>query len=87
MLPSTVDNDSTTDKVDYNLSDKHRIFALFTTGKYNWPTVGSLTPVSTSTLPTPYTDGRERDRVLDRGADSRFLRDHHRPWLTRSAYL
>jgi hypothetical protein len=58
MLPSTVDNDSTTDKVDYNLSDKHRIFALFSTGKYNWPTVGSLTPVSTSTLPTPYTDGR-----------------------------
>ncbi len=59
VLPSTVDNDSTTDKIDYNLSDKHRIFALYTTGKYNWPTVGSLTPVSTSTLPTPYTDGRD----------------------------
>ncbi len=58
MLPSTVSNNSTTDKVDYNLSDKHRIFALFSTGKYAWPTVGSLTPVSTSTLPTPYTDGR-----------------------------
>ncbi|MGA2195095.1 MAG: TonB-dependent receptor, partial [Bryobacteraceae bacterium] len=58
ILPSTVDNDSTTDKLDYNLSDKHRIFALFSTGKYDWPTVGSLTPVSTSTLPTPYTDGR-----------------------------
>jgi len=59
VLPSTVNNDSTTDKVDYNLSDKHRLFALYTTGKYAWPTVGSLTPVSTSTLPTPYTDGRD----------------------------
>jgi Carboxypeptidase regulatory-like domain len=58
VLPSTVNNDSTTDKVDYNLSDKHRIFALFSTGKYNWPTVGSLTPISTSTLPEPYTSGR-----------------------------
>ena len=58
VLPSKVNNDSTTDKLDYNLSDKHRVFALFSTGKYAWPTVGSLTPVSTSTLPTPYTDGR-----------------------------
>lgn len=57
-LPSTVNNDSTTDKVDYNVSDKHRVFGLFSWGKYAWPTVGSLTPVSTSTLPTPYTDGR-----------------------------
>jgi hypothetical protein len=57
-LPSTVNNDSTTDKLDYNLSEKHRIFALFSTGKYAWPTVGSLTPISTSTLPAPYTDGR-----------------------------
>jgi hypothetical protein len=58
LLPSTVNNDSTTDKVDFNISDKHRLFALFSKGKYDWPTVGSLTPVSTSTLPTPYTDGR-----------------------------
>ena len=58
VLPSRVNNDSTTDKVDYNLNDRNRLFALFSTGKYNWPTVGSLTPVSTSTLPTPYTDGR-----------------------------
>jgi hypothetical protein len=57
-LPSTVNNDSTTDKLDYNASEKHRVFALFSTGRYDWPTVGSLTPVSTSTLPTPYTDGR-----------------------------
>jgi len=58
VLPSTVNNDSTTDKMDYNASDKHRIFGLYSTGKFAWPIVGSLTPVTTSTLPYPYTDGR-----------------------------
>lgn len=57
-LPSTVNNDSTTDKVDYNVNDKNRLFALVSWGEYAWPVVGSLTPISTSTLPTPYTDGR-----------------------------
>jgi len=57
-LPNKVNNDSTTDKVDYNLSDKNRVFALFSTGKYANPIVGSLTPITTSTLPVPYTDGR-----------------------------
>jgi hypothetical protein len=57
-LPNKVNNDSTTDKVDYNLSDNNRAFAFFSTGKYANPIVGSLTPVSTSTLPVPYTDGR-----------------------------
>ena len=57
-LPNKVNNDSTTDKVDYDLSDKNRVFALFSTGKYANPIVGSLTPISTSTLPVPYTDGR-----------------------------
>ncbi|MGA2156767.1 MAG: TonB-dependent receptor, partial [Bryobacteraceae bacterium] len=57
-LPDKINNDNTTDKVDYNLSDKNRLFALFSTGKYANPIVGSLTTVSTSTLPTPYTDGR-----------------------------
>jgi hypothetical protein len=57
-LPNKVNNDSTTDKVDYNLSDNNRLFALFSTGKYANPIVGSLTAVSTSTLPVPYTDGR-----------------------------
>ena len=57
-LPNKVNNDSTTEKVDYNISDKHRLFALFSTGKYANPIVGSLTAISTSTLPVPYTDGR-----------------------------
>jgi hypothetical protein len=57
-LPNKVNNDSTTDKVDYNLSDKHRLFALYSYGKYANPVVGSLVPITTSTLPVPYTDGR-----------------------------
>jgi len=57
-LPNKVNNDSTTDKVDYNITDKNRLFALFSTGKYANPIVGSLVPITTSTLPVPYTDGR-----------------------------
>ena len=57
-LPNTVNNDSTTNKVDYNITDKNRMFALYSYGRYENPIVGSLVPVTTSTLPVPYTDGR-----------------------------
>jgi hypothetical protein len=57
-LPNKVNNDSTTNKVDWTLTDKNHLYALFSTGKYANPVVGSLTPISTSTLPVPYTDGR-----------------------------
>ena len=57
-LPNKVNNDSTTDKLDWNITDKNRFYALFSTGKYANPVVGSLAPISTSTLPVPYTDGR-----------------------------
>jgi Carboxypeptidase regulatory-like domain/TonB dependent receptor len=57
-LPNLVNNDSTTDKVDYNIADKHRVFGLFSYGQYRNPIVGSLAPITTSTLPVPYTDGR-----------------------------
>ena len=57
-LPNKVNNDSTTDKVDYTVSDKNRLYVLYSYGKYANPIVGSLTPISTSTLPVPYTDGR-----------------------------
>src|SRR5450432_2656911 len=36
-LPNLVNNDSTTDKVDYNLTDKHRLFGLFSYGQYANP--------------------------------------------------
>jgi len=57
-LPVLVHNNNTSEKVDYNLSDKHRIFGLISEGKYSTNFTGSLTPISTSTLPAPYTDGR-----------------------------
>ena len=58
MPANKVNNDSTTDKVDYNLSDNNRLFALFSTGKYAQPTVGSYSGIATSGLPVPYLDGR-----------------------------
>ncbi len=57
-LPNRVNNDSTVDKVDLNLTDRNRIFALLSYGKYANPIVGSLVPITTSTLPVPYTAGR-----------------------------
>jgi hypothetical protein len=58
MPTNKVNNDSTTDKVDYNLSNNNRLFALFSTGKYAQPTVGSYSGIATSGLPVPYLDGR-----------------------------
>jgi hypothetical protein len=57
-LPVLVNNNNTTDKVDYNISDKNRIFGLISWGKYSTNFTGSLTPITTSTLLPPYTDGR-----------------------------
>jgi len=60
-LPNLVNNDSGTLKMDYNLSDKHRLWGVFSRGKYANPVVGSLsaaTQTTNSTLPIPYTDGR-----------------------------
>jgi len=60
-LPNDVNNDSTTTKVDYNLTNKNRMYAVYSRGKYANPTVGSLaagTATANSTLPIPYTDGR-----------------------------
>ncbi len=57
-LPILVNNNNTTDKVDYNLTDKNRLFGLISMGKYSTNFTGSLTPITTSTLPPPYTDGR-----------------------------
>lgn len=57
VLPQTINNDSTTNKVDLNLTDKNRIFALFSTGKYTTNFTGSYAP-GTSALPLPYTQSR-----------------------------
>ena len=60
-LPNLVNNDSGTLKMDYNMSDKHRFWGVYSRGKYANPIVGSLSAASqfsNSTLPVPYTDGR-----------------------------
>lgn len=65
-LPNKVNNDSVTTKVDYNVTNKHHLYAVFSKGKYANPIVGSLAvPVATSAnitsnsaLPVPYADGR-----------------------------
>ena len=57
VLPQLINNDSTTNKVDLNLSDKNRIFALFSTGKYTTNFTGSYA-AGTSALPLPYTQSR-----------------------------
>jgi hypothetical protein len=57
-LPVLVNNDNTTDKVDYSISNRHSIFGLISRGKYATNFTGSLTPISTSTLPLPYTQSR-----------------------------
>jgi hypothetical protein len=57
VLPQAINNDSTTNKVDLNLSDRHRVFALFSTGKYTTNFTGSYAP-GTSALPLPYTQSR-----------------------------
>jgi hypothetical protein len=56
-LPELVNVNNTTDKVDFNLSDKNRFFVLFSLGKYTTNFTGSLAP-ATSALPLPYTDAR-----------------------------
>jgi hypothetical protein len=56
-----VTNDSGTAKIDYNLSAAHRVFALFSRGKYANPITGSLTqpsPTANAGFGVPYLDGR-----------------------------
>lgn len=57
VLPQTINNDSTTNKVDLNLSDRNRFFAFYSTGKYTTNFTGSYAP-GTSALPLPYTQSR-----------------------------
>jgi len=56
-LPVQVTTWNTTDKVDLNLSDKNRLFGMFSNGHYATNFTGSLAP-GTSALPIPYTQAR-----------------------------
>ena len=56
-LPIKLDTHNTTEKVDVTLTDKHRMFGMFSDGHYSTNFTGSLSP-GTSALPLPYTQGR-----------------------------
>jgi hypothetical protein len=56
-LPEGLHNNNTTEKVDFNLSEKNRFFGFFSKGKYATDFTGSLAP-GTNTFPLPYTQGR-----------------------------
>jgi hypothetical protein len=54
-IPITLRNDSTTEKVDVNLSDKNRAYGMYSRGKYNAP----LQPITDGYAgPLPYTNTR-----------------------------
>jgi Carboxypeptidase regulatory-like domain/TonB dependent receptor len=57
QLPVKVNVDNTTNKVDLNPSEKNRMFAVYSTGRYTTNFTGSLAP-NTSALPLPYTQSR-----------------------------
>ena len=54
-LPTGFNNDNTTDKVDYNLNDKSRLFVLFSRGHRSQ---SNLYRGAGNSLPLPYTDTR-----------------------------
>jgi hypothetical protein len=56
-LLTQVGQDTTTEKVDYNLNDRNRLFVVYSFGKYIQPTTGSYT-AGTSALPVPYLQAR-----------------------------
>jgi hypothetical protein len=52
-LPKALHTNNTTEKVDLNLSEKLRIYAVYAHGKYSTDYTGNLTPTGTA-LPLPY---------------------------------
>ena len=79
-LPNLVNNDSTTDKVDYNLSDRHRVFALFSYGKYANPIVGSLDADQYLDAARAVHRWPRRNRICDPGTDSRLATRSAQRW-------
>ncbi len=57
-LPVQVNTWNTTDKVDWSLSDKHRLFGFYADGKYTTNFTGSLDLTKAGVLPLPYTQAR-----------------------------
>jgi hypothetical protein len=77
-----VTNDSGTAKVDYNLSTAHRIYGVFTRGKYANPVTGSLAQPSLTANAgfLPYLDGRS---VIEYST----LAQLHEDWTIRPSLI
>jgi hypothetical protein len=60
ILPVDLSTWNTTQKIDYNISDKHRLYGFFAAGNYATNFTGSLATTGTpaGVLPEPYTQGR-----------------------------
>jgi hypothetical protein len=56
-LLTQVNQDTTTEKVDYDLNDRNRLFVVYSFGRYLQPTTGSFT-AGTSEIPVPYLQAR-----------------------------
>lgn len=53
-LPRSITNKNTTDRVDVNFNDNHRLYGVFAYGTWRTDYTGNLTPTGTA-LPLPYT--------------------------------
>jgi len=62
-LVSQTNQDTTTDKFDYDINDKHRLFVDFSKGRFIQPGTGSLTS-GTSYLPLPYLQARTNQEFV-----------------------
>jgi hypothetical protein len=56
-LPEGLHNNNTTDKVDFNQSNKNRFYFVYSQGRYETDGTGSLAP-NTDSMPVPYLQGR-----------------------------
>ena len=56
-IAQVVDQDTTTEKVDWNLSDRNRLFVVYSFGRYLAPVTGSYS-AGTDALPLPYLQAR-----------------------------
>jgi hypothetical protein len=57
-LPIGTHVNNTTDKVDFNLSEKHRMYGFFSRGQYTTDPLASIVPAGGDALPLPYTASR-----------------------------
>ena len=53
-LPRSITNWNTTEKVDYQINEKHHLYGVFAYGRWKTDYTGNLTPTGTA-LPLPYT--------------------------------